>query len=56
VHPESLALLGGEELYPAASFCKTGVERTGIFVQCYISRFTVVNKSHFTLKSVVVIN
>jgi hypothetical protein len=56
VHPESLALLGGEELYPAASFCKTGVERTGIFVQCYISRFTVVNKSHFTLKSAVVIN
>jgi hypothetical protein len=45
VHPELLALLGGEELYVAASFRKTGVERSGIFVQCYISRSTVVNKS-----------
>jgi hypothetical protein len=56
VHPESLALLGGEELYAAASFCKTGVERSGIFVQCYISRSVVVNKSQFTLNSAVVIN
>jgi hypothetical protein len=56
VHPKSLALLGGEELYPAASFYKIGIKRTGIFVQCYISRSTVVNKSHFTLNSAIVIN
>jgi hypothetical protein len=56
VNPESLALLGGVELYAAASFRKTGIERSGIFVQCYISRSAVVNKSQFTLNSAVVIN
>jgi hypothetical protein len=56
VHLELLALLGGEELYAAATFLKIGIERSGIFVQRYISRSAIVNKSQFTLNSVVVIN
>jgi hypothetical protein len=56
VHPESLALLGGEEFYATASFRKTGIERSGIFVQCYISPSVAVNKSQFTLNSAAVIN
>ena len=56
LHLESLAFLGGEEFYPATSFCKIGVERNGIFVKCYISCSTIANKSQFTLNLAVVIN